>query len=77
MTIYAARGDISRELLSYGGKVLTHDNEGEMAFLLAGCTIVPLPSSFKAEDTMRLQDHPGLEAVRWPLRRADFIRKAG
>ena len=36
MTRYALQGTVSRDLLTWNGKVLVHDNPGEMAFLFAG-----------------------------------------
>jgi hypothetical protein len=74
VTRYALRGDVTGELLSFGGLVLVHDNPAEMAFLVCGATPIELGRSFPADHTMPLRSHPDLANVRWPLRKADFKR---
>lgn len=68
---YGFRGTASGELISFGGRVIVHDNPDEAGWLLANVVPVPLSLDFPL-DTMKLQDHPHLEAVQWPLDRRAF-----
>jgi hypothetical protein len=70
--LYALVGAISGELLSYGGKVLVHGSRGEMEALIQGARVIPCPPSVREEEMLRLQDHPGLAHLRWPLRKEDL-----
>ena len=72
MTRYGVRGAVSRELLSYGGRVLVHDNVAELEFLLPGQQVVRIPRSIPVQDTLPLTAHPELSSVRFPLSRKDF-----
>ena len=72
MTRYGLRGDITRELLTYDGRVLVHDNRHELEYLIAGATPVALPGGFADQEVMPISEHPELSTVRWPLNREDF-----
>ncbi len=73
MSRYALQGTTSRDLLTWNGKVLVHDNPAEMEFLFAGdVQVIPCPRSIPPEQTLPIRFHPQLAAVRWPLRREDF-----
>ena len=69
---YALRGDVSRELLSYGGRVLVHHDPAELAYLITGATPVVLPAGFADAEVMPISAHPELCTVRFPLNREDF-----
>ena len=79
--MFAFMGPITRELLSYGGKVMVHDNREEMAFLIPDIRIIELPGSTPEEvseklgrPTMLLKDHPENANLVWPLDRRRFIK---
>lgn len=72
MTRFGVVGAVSHELLSYGGKVLVHDNAAELEFLLPDQQIVRVPRSIPPQDTLPLSAHPELASVRFPLNRRDF-----
>lgn len=72
MSRYALQGVTSRDLLTYGGRVLVHDSRPEMEFLFAGARIVDCPRDIPPEQTLSIRHHPDLAAVTWPLRREDF-----
>jgi hypothetical protein len=72
MTRYGLQGATSRELLTYGGRVLVHDNAVELGFLVAGAEVVTVPRDIPPEQTLPISVHPELTGLRWPLRREDF-----
>jgi hypothetical protein len=72
LELYAAVGQISGELITYGGKVLVHPNRHEMEYLLSGVKIVRCPSYVKPSERSPLKNHTDLSDVRWPLRKEDF-----
>lgn len=73
MSRYAIQGGVTRELLTYRGRVLTHDNRAEMEWLFPAAKIVRITGGKLGQPVMRLRDHPHFEGVRWPLRREDFV----
>jgi hypothetical protein len=64
----------SKELLSYEGRVLIHDNPRELEWLLRGpYKVVDLGNPHQiGRPLLRLRDHPGMSAVRFPLNVDDF-----
>lgn len=73
MSRYALQGTTSRDLLTYGGKVLVHDNAAEMAFLFAGdVKVIDCPRTIPPEQTLAIRFHPQLAAVTWPLTKEQF-----
>lgn len=73
MTMYAYVGNASRELLSYRGAILVHDNPAEMEYLIPGYAVIPLPpAEALGRPTMPLRHHPDLAAVAWPLEKGSF-----
>jgi hypothetical protein len=72
MTRYGLQGAVSRELLTYGGRVLVHDNAAELGFLIAGARVVTVPRDIPPEQTLPICAHPELAGLRFPLRREDF-----
>lgn len=71
-TRYGLQGTVSRELLTLGGRVLTHHDRGELEFLVTGARVVTIPPDIPDEQTMPITAHPQLTGVVWPLRRTDF-----
>lgn len=69
---FALLGGRTGELLSYGGRVLVHGNRHEMEWLFPNTRIVRVTDGDLGQPVMRLADHPGLQHVRFPLRRTDF-----
>jgi hypothetical protein len=70
---YALRGAVSRDLLTFGGRVLIHDNRPEMEFLFTGdASVVECPRDIPPEQTLAIRHHPDLAAVQWPLTKEQF-----
>lgn len=75
-------GAVSGELLSYGGRVLAHENPHEIAYLFPGVRVVEVvvrgegpEANIAGRPCMPLKEHPELVAVgiRWPLDRGQFV----
>jgi len=66
---YAIKGAASGELLTFQGRILVHDNRGELEWLFPGEQIVLYSGALP---TMPICDHPDMAAVQWPLRKEDF-----
>ena len=75
MKRYGLMGERSRELLTYGGRVLWHDNRAELEFLVTGAKVVELPGDIPPDQCLPIRLHPDLAAVQWPLTREQFVRK--
>lgn len=74
---YGVVGARSRDFLTFGGRVLVHDNRAELEFLVKGDVAVrELPRDWPTDQTLQLRDHPDFAAVRWPLTREQFRRAA-
>lgn len=71
-TRWALEGEISRDLLTWNGRVLVHGNRAELEFLIAGARTVPCPRSVPPEDTLEIRFHPQFSTHQFPLRRGDF-----
>lgn len=70
--MFALQGANSGELLSYGGKVLVHDNARELEYLVPrGAKVVRCPR-MEEDQVLSIRLHPDLATVRWPLRKEDF-----
>lgn len=73
MSRYAMLGEVSKELLTYNGKVIVHDNREEFEFLVpTGGKVIRITGGNLGQPTIRLRDHPDMASVRWPLDRRDF-----
>lgn len=73
MNRYALQGALSRDLLTWNGKVLVHGDKAEMEFLFTGdVRVIPCPRDIPPEQTIEIRYHPNLASVTWPLRREDF-----
>jgi hypothetical protein len=68
---FALKGELSGELISYGGRVLVHDNPRELQFLFPKMTVVEVSMNgdglADGRATMPVRDHPQLVDVTWPL----------
>jgi hypothetical protein len=69
---YAIHGEASGSPLTYGGRVITHNNREEMEFLFPGARVVEIGSLIPPQDRIALSEHPDMAAVSFPLRREDF-----
>lgn len=79
MRYYAIESTTLKELLSYRGAVLFHNNYGELEFLFekglkqGTLRIVDLPKTgLGGRPMLPLRRHPDMAAVAWPLRKEDF-----
>lgn len=72
MTGFALAGRSSGELLTYQGRVIVHGDRAEMEFLFPRERVVQVPSWVQPAETMRLQDHPDMAPVTFPLDRREF-----
>jgi len=72
MSRYALQGAVSRDLLTFGGRVLVHDNRAELEFLTDGARVVECPRDIPPEQTLPIRHHPQFAAVQWPLDRRSF-----
>lgn len=64
---YAIVGRVSKELLTYRGFVLVHEDRRELEYLFPNERIVPLPGYFEDSLTMQIKDHPDMDTVKFPL----------
>jgi len=75
---FAVEGLASKELLTYKGSVLWHDDRHELAFIFekglsqGTLRIVELPNAPMGRPFLRLQDHPDMAATKFPLDRDEF-----
>ena len=68
--LFVLVGKRSGAALTYGGRVITHENRAEMAWLFPHERVAEYrPGN---DPTMKLVDHPDMAAVRFPLNRKDF-----
>ena len=76
MSRYALLGVRSGVLLTYGGRVLVHNNRAELEYLFPNrekAKIIRITDGDLGQPTMSVQEHPALASVRWPLHREDFV----
>lgn len=73
MSRYGLVGPRSGELLTYRGKVLTHDDKAELEFLFPTSRVVRLSDGDLGQPTMSIKQHPQLASTTWPLQREDFV----
>lgn len=73
---YALWGDHTRDILTVGGRPIVHDDRAEMEFLFPNSRVVPVSDADLAARSplppLPLPECPGMEPVRFPLRREDF-----
>lgn len=76
---WALEGAESKELWTFRGKIIVHNNPDELRYLFAKSIeqgryrIVELPSQDLGRPLLRLSRHPDNEDLVWPLNRADFV----
>lgn len=74
--MYAIYGQRSADLLTFEGRVIVHDNRGELEFLLPRSRVVRVTAADVRRRSplppLQLRDHPGLSHLRWPLTRDQF-----
>lgn len=80
--MFALKGGVSGELLSYRGRVMVHDNKVELEFLFpkwrdgqvefVEVRVNDGTLSHDGRPTMPIAEHPDLDMVKWPLNPADF-----
>lgn len=73
-TRWAIEGPVSRDLLTYRGKVIIHNSRPELEWLIDGARIVPCPRDIPPEQCIELRFHPNFDDCSWPLRREEFRR---
>lgn len=69
---YALVGDVTGDLLTWHGRIIVHPSKPEMEFLFPKNRVVRLSMGDLKQPTIQLKDHPGMVAVRFPLRKEDF-----
>ena len=69
---YALVGARTGDLLTYRGRIIVHPVKSEMEFLFPKDRVVRLSMGDLKQPTIQLKDHPGMAAVRFPIRREDF-----
>jgi hypothetical protein len=74
MTRYGLWGVNSRDFLTYGGRVLTHESRAELEYLVPNTPVREVPPSFPAEQCLPIKLHPDLVNVQWPLTKEQFRR---
>jgi hypothetical protein len=67
-------GAHSRDLLTYQGRVIVHNDRAEMEFLFPNTRVTRVSDGDLGQPVMRLRDHPEVVAlgIQFPLRRGDF-----
>jgi hypothetical protein len=78
--VFALKGAVTDELISYQGRVIVHHDRRELEYLFPGVRVEMLRGYTIAEcaqeygrPMMRLADHPDMQAVSWPLNPKEFI----
>lgn len=87
MKVLAIQGGVSKELLSFLGRIIVHDGpKEELEFLFpkhrdGQATFVEVTLiEGRLQDgrpAMWLRDHPDMDTVTWPLDPADFVQLTG
>lgn len=72
MSRYALYGDYSKDLLTFQGLVIVHDNKSEMEWLLPNSKVVRITDGDLGRPVMKLKDHPGVSHISFPLKRSEF-----
>lgn len=73
---YALYGHITKDILTVGGRPIVHDSRAELEFLFPASRVVPVTDADLAARSplppIPLPEVPGMEPVRFPLRKEDF-----
>ena len=85
--VLAIEGGVSRELLSFMGRVIVHDSKKELEFLFpkyrdgqvrfVEAILTEGGRLLDGRPVMWLRDHPEMDTVRWPLDERDFVQLTG
>lgn len=74
MRRYGLYGRNSRDFLTWGGRILIHDNRAEMEWLFPGVPVRELPNDIPANQTLPIEHHPDLAGTTFPIDRREFRR---
>lgn len=66
------QGLISKELITFNGKVIVHNNRAEMEFLFVGVRVIECPKEFESNQLIKVRNHPDFSSYLWPLSRNRF-----
>lgn len=71
---YGLYGLIGKDFLTFGGKILIHENAAELEFMVPKGTVSvrELPRDIPAEQTMDILAHPNFYGVKRPITRSQF-----
>lgn len=72
MTRWGLWGVATRDFLTYGGRILVHDNRAELEFLVPGTPVREVPPSIPPDHCLPIRLHPDLATVQWPLTKEQF-----
>ena len=76
MTLYALWGDRTGDILTRDGRPIVHASRAELEWLFPCSRVVAVTDADLAARSplppIRLADCPGMEPVRFPLRKEDF-----
>lgn len=71
-TRWALEGPVSRDLLTWNGRVIVHDSRHELEWLIDGARVVRCPSDLPPEQVIGLRWLPQFAGVSWPLQREEW-----
>lgn len=72
---YGLYGEVTKDFLTWGGKILWHSDAGELGYLVPiGANPQEIPRHIPDDLMMHIRHHPQMSTVRWPLRKSDFRR---
>lgn len=76
--MYALYGPVTRDLLTYQGRVIVHHSRAELEWLLPRATVREVTDKDVRQRSplppLPLPDHPALAHLSWPLDRTEFRR---
>jgi hypothetical protein len=72
MKLYALQGDVSKDLMTWRGRVIVHDSKREMEFIFRGARVVEVPRDISADMMISIKHHPDFASYQWPLERNKF-----
>ncbi|HEY1439805.1 MAG TPA: hypothetical protein VGF65_02970 [Mycobacterium sp.] len=58
-------GEKSRELLTYGGRIICHHSREQLEFLHPGVVVREVPPDVPADQCLPIQLHPDYASVQW------------
>jgi len=65
--IYVIVGQKTGEPLTYKGQVIVHTSKAEFEYLFPESRIEPAPGWVLSSPTIKLEDHPDMNAVQFPI----------